>query len=125
MIKFTVTEAPITKKNHQQIYKNSRTGKPFVTQSEQYKRYETLAMWQMPRLEKPLDTPVEVTCTFYMPSRRRVDLTNLLEAIDDIMVKAGVLKDDDSSIIVSHDGSRVRYDKEHPRTEVVITEVEI
>jgi Holliday junction resolvase RusA-like endonuclease len=55
-----------------------------------------------------------------MPTKRRVDLTNLLEAIDDVLVKYGVLKDDNSEIITSHDGSRVLYDKDNPRTEVAI-----
>lgn len=68
--------------------------------------------------------PVEVKCLFYMPTRRKVDLTNLLEAIDDILVYAGTLADDNSNIIVSHDGSRVLYDKENPRTEVYISRYE-
>ena len=50
--------------------------------------------------------------------------TNLLEAIDDILVYAGTLADDNSSIIVSHDGSRVLYDKDNPRTEVYISQYE-
>jgi Holliday junction resolvase RusA-like endonuclease len=59
-----------------------------------------------------------------MPTRRKVDLTNLLEAIDDIMVKAGLLADDNFTIIQSHDGSRVFYDPENPRTVVCITKAE-
>ena len=55
-----------------------------------------------------------------MSTKRKVDLTNLLEAIDDVLVKCNVLLDDDSNIIKSHDGSRVYYDKENPRTEVYI-----
>ena len=55
-----------------------------------------------------------------MPTRRRVDLVNLLEATDDVLVHYGVLEDDNSNIIVSHDGSRVFYDKENPRTEIYI-----
>ena len=58
-----------------------------------------------------------------MKTRKRVDLTNLLESIDDIMVKYGTIADDDYKILVSHDGSRVLYDKENPRTEVYITAV--
>ena len=58
-----------------------------------------------------------------MPTKRRCDLTNLLEAIDDIMVHCGLLADDDFTIIQSHDGSRVLYDKENPRTEVYIEKV--
>lgn len=59
-----------------------------------------------------------------MPTKRRVDLTNLLEAVDDVMVKARVLLDDHCGIIVSHDGSRVLYDEKNPRTEVSITAYE-
>ena len=122
MIKFTVKLSPITKKNHQMILRNSKTGKPFVSPSKQYKQYEKDAMWFIPKNEY-IDYPVNIKCLFYMPTRRRCDLTNLLEAIDDVMVKAGLLKDDDYTIIVSHDGSRVLYDKENPRTEVEITEI--
>ena len=53
-----------------------------------------------------------------------MDLTNLLESIDDVLVRAGVLKDDHSGIIVSHDGSRVLYDKDNPRTVLFIREME-
>ena len=56
-----------------------------------------------------------------MATRRRVDLANLLEAADDVLVHAGVIADDHSGIVVSHDGSRVLYDKEKPRTEIEIT----
>lgn len=55
-----------------------------------------------------------------MPTKRRVDLSNLIEAVDDILVKAGVLEDDNYKIVQSHDGSRVLHDKENPRTEITI-----
>lgn len=118
-IAFTIPLAPITKKNSQQIAINRKTGRPFVTPSKKYKEYERTAMGYIPFV--PTFLPVNVKCLFYMPTRRRVDLTNLLEAIDDVMVKAGLLPDDDYTVIQSHDGSRVLYDKEHPRTEVEIT----
>ena len=87
--------------------------------SQKYKDYEQAAMWFIPRI-KTIDYAVNVKCLFYMPTHRKVDLTNLLEAIDDIMVKAGLLADDNFTIIESHDGSRVLYDKNNPRTEVYI-----
>lgn len=115
---------PVTKKNSQRIMHSSKTGKPFIMPSQQYRDYETEAAWycKSAGVQSPIESPVEVTCLFYMPTRRKVDLTNLLEAIDDVLVKAGVLKDDHSGIIVSHDGSRVRYDKDNPRTVVFIRE---
>ena len=63
---------------------------------------------------------MSVQCLYYMPDRRRVDLTNLLEATDDILVRAGVLADDCAAIVASHDGSRVLMDKARPRVEIRI-----
>lgn len=126
MIKITVPLAPITKKNSMRIVRNRKTGKRRIMPSQQYMDYEAEAVWhcKRARVQRPIDEPVEVKCLFYMPTRRRVDLTNLLESIDDVLVGAGVLKDDHSGIIVSHDGSRVLYDKDNPRTEVFIREME-
>ena len=60
-----------------------------------------------------------------MPTHHRVDQVNLLEATLDILVEYGVLADDNSNIVVSHDGSCVLYDKNNPRTEITITDVDI
>lgn len=124
-LSFTIPLAPITKKNHQQIIVNRSTGKPFVMPSKQYKEYEEDALWFIPKVGDPIDTPVNVKCVFYMPTKRKADLVNLLQSIDDIMVKAGVLADDNYTIIAAHDGSRVYYDKDNPRTEVEIAPLKI
>ena len=126
MIEITVPLAPITKKNSMRIMHSSKTGKPFIMPSQKYMDYEAEAVWhcKMARVQRPIEEPVEVKCLFYMPTRRKVDLTNLLESIDDVLVRAGVLKDDHSGIIVSHDGSRVLYDKDNPRTVLFIREME-
>lgn len=123
MTKFTIPLAPVTKKNSMQISVNQYTGKPVVRQSEKYIQYEHNASYFIPK-NAFYDTPVNVKCTFYMPTHRKCDLTNLLEAIDDIMVKCGLLKDDNYTILTAHDFSRVKYDKENPRTEVEICEME-
>lgn len=120
-MKFMIPLIPVTKKNSQRIIINRATGSPRIIPSPQYQKYEADAAQYIPKLSEPIEEPVQVTCCFYMPTRRRVDLTNLLEAIDDVLVKSGVLKDDDYTVIASHDGSRVYYDKKQPRTEVVIS----
>ena len=89
--------------------------------SKQYKEYEQAALWFIPK-GIYITAPCNIKCLFYMPTRRRCDLTNLLEAVDDIMVKAGLLADDNYTIIEGHDFSRVLYDKDNPRTEVYIEE---
>lgn len=124
MISFTIPLPPISKKNSQQILINQATGKPFICPSKQFKEYEAAALWFIPKARKPIDVPVNVKCLFYMPTRRKCDLTNLLEAIDDIMVKAGLLLDDNFTIIQTHDGSRVYYDKDKARTEICITKAD-
>lgn len=123
MIQFEIPIPPISKKNSQQILINHTTGKPFIMHSQAFADYQNMALWYIPRRIK-IDFPVNVECHFYMPTKRKVDLTNLLEAIDDIMVKAGLLVDDNCTIIYSHDGSRVHYDKNNPRTLVIITKAE-
>ena len=122
IIKFTIPLVPITKKNSQRIV--VRGTKPCILPSEKYEQYESMALWYIPKRGVPIDFPVNVKCVFYMPTKRQCDLTNHLESIDDIMVKAGLLKDDNYKILVSHDGSRVRVDKDNPRTEIEITKQE-
>ena len=122
-IHFTVPLTPISKKNSQQILTNPKTGRPFIMPSKKYKEYEKDAMWFIPKGET-INKPVNVKCLFYMPTRRKCDLGNMQEAILDVMVKAGLLADDNYSIVQSMDGSRVLYDKSNPRTEVYITDAE-
>ena len=79
-------------------------------------------MWLIPaKFRIGIDYPVNVKATYYMPTKCKVDIVNLHSALHDILVKCGVLKDDNCRIVVSTDGSRVRYDKENPRTEIEIT----
>lgn len=121
-LKYVVELAPTTKKNGMRIMQFGKVKK--VVPSAQFINYQNNAsIYLLRKPEKPIDYPVEVECKFYMPTRRRVDLTNLLEAIDDILVKYGILEDDHCKIIESHDGSRVLYDKERPRTEIIIRKV--
>lgn len=121
-IKFTVKLPPVSKKNSQQIFRPNGMNRPIIAPSKKYREYEKAAMLFIPK-GKTINEPVNVKCLFYMPTRRKCDLTNLLEAIDDVMVRAGLLADDNFTIIAGHDGSRVLYDKENPRTEVTITSV--
>ena len=111
---------PRTKKNNQQIVYNSKTKQPFIIQSEKYKQYERDAAWFLRKPAAPFNSPVNIRCIFYRDSERRCDLTNLLEAIDDILVKYKIIADDNFKIIAGHDGSRVYIDRKNPRTEIYI-----
>ncbi len=128
-IRFVIKGQPITKKNSQRMVKirSRETGKDRMIPmpSSQYKRYSEEFMWQIPHTaKKRIATPVNVKCVYYMGTRRKVDLTNLNEAVHDILVDAEVLSDDNRDIVASTDGCRVFYDKANPRTEITITDYE-
>lgn len=124
-MRIVIPFAPITKKNSQRILINPGTRKPFIAQSEKYKQYERACTLILAKQGQPrIGYPVNVKALYYMPTRRRVDLTNLHEALHDILVRAEILEDDNCKIVVSTDGSRVLYDKMNPRTEVYITKQE-
>lgn len=119
---YTIYGDPRTKKNSSQILVDKNSGKRFVSPSKQYHEYEKNAGdYLLPRPEAPIDAPVNVKCVYYMGTRRKVDLANLISATCDVLVHYGILADDNSKIVVSHDGSRVDYDKEKPRAEITIT----
>lgn len=59
-----------------------------------------------------------------MKTRRRVDDLNLYASLDDLLVKEGILQDDNISVIRCRDGSFVTYDKSAPRAEIEIFEAE-
>lgn len=122
MIKLVISGRPITKKNHQRILMNFRTKQRFIGQSAAYEVYEKGALYELKEQYsgRPLDIPVNVKALYYMPTKGRCDIGNLIAATHDILTAAKVLTDDNSKIIVSVDGSRVLYDKNNPRVEIYI-----
>lgn len=123
MVKYVIPLPPVTKKNSLRIIRVGQYNR--IAQSAQYVKFERDAMLYLkPKPEQPIDSPVNVCCTYYMPTRRRVDLSNLISATLDVLVAGNVLADDNRDIAAATDGSRVYYDKTNPRTEVVITPLE-
>lgn len=120
-IKFTIPLEPKTKKNSQRII--VAHGRPMIIPSEAYKQYEKDCKPYVPMLLS-INEPVNVKATYYRKTKRRVDLTNLHEALHDMLVSYQVLVDDSYDIIRSTDGSTVEIDRENPRTEVEITFLE-
>lgn len=124
MIKIEIPLLCRSKKNSQQIFVNKRTKKRFVTQSDLYKRFEMDCFWYMPLVKEPINKQVNLKCTFIVPDRKKRDLINLENAIADILVKYGVIEDDNYTIIQSWDGSRIIYEKGVSKTIIEIEELE-
>lgn len=112
-----------SKKNSQRIIVNSRTGRPMIIQSELYKNFEQECGLFLSRYKTNIDYSINIKATFYVPDKRKRDLTNLENAIADILVKYKVIADDNYNIIAGWDGSRIIYEKDRMETILEIKEV--
>lgn len=114
------------KKNHQQIVINKKTGKYFITQSETYKNFERECGYFLLKYKgNEINYPINLKCLFYVPDKRKRDLTNLENAIADILVKYEILEDDNYNIVAGWDGSRIIYrPKVEPEIVIEITKME-
>lgn len=123
-LRYTIKLPPVTKKNSQQILINPKTGRPFIMPSAKYRQYERdAACFLQPSPPRPIECAINIKCLFFLPTRRKTDLTNLLEAVDDLLVSVGIIADDHYGIVTAHDGSRCFWDKNNPRTEITITKL--
>lgn len=125
MIKIIIPGKPITKKNNGRIIVNPKTKKPIILPSKQYTEYEKYCEEFLEKFKGlKIDKPINIKALYYMPTHHKVDITNLMNATHDILVKYEVIKDDNSSIVVGVDGSRVLYNRYDPRVEITIEEID-
>lgn len=104
-------KCPVCKKYRKQFVRNGKNTTDFAFFAARYLQ---------PRPPKPISRPVRLVYRCYRETKHRVDDLNLYEALDDLLVKQGILADDNINIIRSRDGSRCGYDKENPRAEIEI-----
>lgn len=122
-MQFTISGNPITKKNSSRIVNVGTYHK--LLPSKQYEEYEKSCLPYVHKYRNlHIDYPVNVKLLYYMKTKRKVDLPNLINGTLDMLVDYGVLADDNRNIVYSTDGSRVLWDKENPRTEVTIDPID-
>lgn len=122
-MKIIIPVIPRSKKNSQQIIYNPRTKRPMIIQSKLYANFERECSKFLLKYKSNIDYSVNLKIEFYVPDKRRRDIANYIEAVQDILVKYGVLRDDNYNIIKSLDGTRMYVDKENPRVEIEITKI--
>lgn len=86
---------PVSKKNTQRVVR--RHGLTLVVYSKQFKDWEKEALLLLRNDWKgsaPISEPMHIDLVFNLPDRRQCDVSNLLEAPQDALTKAGVIKDD-------------------------------
>jgi len=87
-----------SKKNSKRLFRNSKTGKTFITSSKNAKDFEF--EWCMRLKNKyPTYNHAKVKIGFYAKDKRKFDLTNKTESIMDVLVRAGILVDDNYSVV--------------------------
>lgn len=132
-IKFVIGGAPRVKKNTQRSVGFGKSSRRI--NSPAYQKWEQAAapqiddvMRQYRRMTgKPwplIDFQHNFSARFFMDTKGQVDLSALYEGIQDLMVKKGMLLDDNSQLLLSHDGSGASVDRDHPRIVIEITRKE-
>ncbi|MEA2037962.1 MAG: RusA family crossover junction endodeoxyribonuclease [Nanoarchaeota archaeon] len=107
-----------------QFFKHMEKGyRILIIPSAIFTKYQKQALIHIPYYKKPFER-INLRVLYYRETKRKIDLVNLLEATCDILVKDGIIVDDDSKCVVSTDGSRVFYDKHNPRAEIYIESAE-
>jgi len=110
-------------KNSKQIFVNRRTGKPFITSSNNSKVWQASAENQLRDQFKGLkvsDYPINIAMTFYYGSKRRKDLDNSCNSVMDALVHAGIIEDDNIVYVDNISLSFGGYDKDNPRVEIFL-----
>lgn len=85
-------------------------------------KWKDFIVWWVKDLDLPQMNKVNITFAVYFPTKRRRDVDNQVpKFILDGFVEAGLIPDDDGEHLTALT-LKVGYDKEHPRTEILIEE---
>jgi Holliday junction resolvase RusA-like endonuclease len=125
-----------SKKNSKRILKNFKTGKNFISSSKHYTTSLDGFLWQLAdsnnktlwnRMLCDVEhlKPLYLEFTFYRPTRQKFDYCNLVQGVQDMLVEAGYLQDDNADEIVPY-FAKYHIDKTNPRVEIrVIKKIEV
>lgn len=117
-MKIVITGNIPSKKNSKQIVHSK--GRTFLIPSKNHKDWHTEAMSQLAGI-KPVARQIErVELTFYPSTKRLFDLSNKAESIMDLLVDAGIIEDDNYSIVPKLILDIGEQDKKNPRCEISI-----
>ena len=90
-----------SKKNSKQIFQNRKTKRPFITSSKSHKQWHEIAMYQMNLQKvniKDVEFPIKkcdyIHATLFYGDLRSKDNSNVIESVNDLLVDAGIIIDD-------------------------------
>lgn len=114
-----------SKKNSKQIV--SHATRQFIVPSNDFAAWHAQQMYKLKEMKRKIYaagvslpiTRATMAINFFFKDRRRKDLTNGADSIMDLLVDAGILKDDCWTLI-SDIELHGALDKEKPRSEIII-----
>lgn len=104
LLRFTITGIIPSKKNSKRILRNRKTGRPYIGSS---KEHDAWIAEHVPALQcfcpgqKTLAWPLHIEYIFRPIHKYRFDLSNKIESINDLLVDAGIIEDDNHRIVYS------------------------
>jgi Holliday junction resolvase RusA-like endonuclease len=98
MIKLIIYGQTPSKKTSQIMICRKR-GRPLLLPNKKYMEWQSRAIFQLKeqKQEMKLETicePIEISFQIYRLTKRKIDLSNLIQSCEDALVKASVIKDD-------------------------------
>ena len=94
----------------------------FLVSSKKHKEWEEEKMWVLKGIHGQYKK-CAITAVFFPSTKRRADLSNKWESVGDLLVKAGILEDDNWFCVVDLRLMIGEVDKHNPRVELYITEI--
>lgn len=114
IVKF-VLPLPIPSKKNSKLW----TGK-YLLSSDKYRQWESDILKRLPILCPAKFGKCRMSFYFYPENKRRFDMSNKQESIQDLLVKGGVLQDDSIFYLNGYTAELISIDKKNPRVEIII-----
>lgn len=115
-MQITISGQTPAKKNARQIF--VKNGRIVNIPSKNHAIWEKQALLQLKsEYRGHADKPVTIAYSFYVKDNRRRDLDNMIASINDVLVKAKLIEDDNWQTL-SIGGANAYIDKNNPRCEL-------
>ena len=118
-MKITLIGNTPAKKTGQRSFGKGRRKKILPSKRHEAWHDQNMAALVLPDVPLPLPCRVRLSVHFVRQSHRRWDYTNALDAVQDFLVDAGILIDDNAEVLCLGDITH-EYDKLNPRAEVTL-----
>lgn len=119
-ITITFTDTIPSKKNSKSIFRNSKTGRPFITSSDKFKIWHKEQQIRQRKYSNLGILKCKINYIFYSKDNRKYDMSNKIESIQDFLVDMNIITGDGYGVIQEFSAKYCGISKEK-YCEVIIT----